>query len=215
MKILIPFFLFTVAAAPAAAATFTYDVVVTVSDDLSPPPFDDVPEFDLPDVGTTGTVTVALDSTIFDGSPLIPEETQDISSILSVSATIGDLTTDLSEPAILPFLFDSGFRLANGAFSAIDIFTSTPSESAALAGGFSFTAPDGVATPTTLSDVLAILGDEGTGLVFSFNGDINEEFVQFAAEIAPSVPAIPLPAGSALLLTGLAAFGVARGKQKA
>ncbi|MFK7875334.1 MAG: VPLPA-CTERM sorting domain-containing protein [Paracoccaceae bacterium] len=193
----------------AQAATFIYDVTVTESRDasgvLDPPR----PTYDLPDVGTTGTVTVTLNDTIFNGSNLIPDEFTDISSLLDVSASIGVLSVSLSTPAILD-RGPGGVGFANGTFSGINPSIPTSALGATLAGGFRIIDPDQPNRAATLDDVAAILAAPNSTMRFSFNGDVNSgvDFVSFSAEGQLQMTPVPLPASSLLLLTGLAAIGL-------
>jgi hypothetical protein len=214
MKNLIATCIALCAASTVQAATFVYDLTVTTSQDLNPPP-SFVPAFDLPVVGTTGTVTVTLNDTVFGGSTAIPDEFTDITSLLSVTAAFGDLTASLEAPSILPSATEGFFRLSNGSFSSLPISTSQAADSITLAGGFRFTAPPLIGPPATLSDISAILGNARTKLEFSFNGDINGEPVEFSAAGAlQNTTAVPLPAGGLLLLSGLGAFALRRRSQR-
>ncbi len=199
-------------ALPAVAATFAFNVKVVESIDAVPSP-----TFDLPDVGTVGTVTFLLDAATLDsdGDPLtgVNVDAPLSQSLADAEATIGGLTSDLSDVSI--FGFPGGARFSNGSFSNIIIALAGAdciALSCTLAGSFSILKP-GAPAPTLFADVEALLLDPDAVARFSFNGTVQGEFVSFVAESVPT-PVIPLPAGGVLLLSGLIGFAAFRGRQR-
>lgn len=202
----------SITALPAMAATFAFNVQVVESIDVVPSP-----TFDLPDVGTVGTVTFLLDAATLDsdGDPLtgINVDSPLPQSLADAEATIGGLTSGLSEVSI--FGFPGGARFSNGSFSNIIISLAGAdciALSCTLAGSFSILKP-GAPAPTLFADVEALLLDPDAVARFSFNGTVQGEFVSFVAESVPT-PVIPLPAGGILLLSGLMGFAAFRGRQR-
>lgn len=84
------------ALACAAAATFVYDLTVTKSldvvVDMGGPPTN---VYDIPAIGSTGMLTIDLAVDSSNAGDPIPPEGLDTSSLLTVSATFGNLTTGL------------------------------------------------------------------------------------------------------------------------
>lgn len=197
------------ACAPAHAATFNYLLAVTESQDAvvdaggTP-----VTIYDLPDLGTAGTLTIRLDAEGFEGDP-IPGEFEDISALLDVTASFGTLSTGLDTAFAQIFPRPGRAQFRNGSFSNL-VVTGVPGGAfGTLAGSFSVSsAAFGSAEPATLGDVLAILSAPDAVAFLSFNGTADGEFVSFAArsDVAP----VPLPAGGGLLLAGLGALALAR-----
>lgn len=200
------------ACGPVAAATFTYDLTVTESIDAIID-IDGVPTnfYDLPDLGTTGTLTIDLAVDGSNAGDPIPPEGVDISGILTVSATFGNLSTGL-DPAfaqIRPRPGRAQFR--NGEFSALAVTLLGAPSTGTLAGSFSVSsAAFGGGLPATLGDVLTILSAPDAFAFLSFNGTAASRSVVFAAEETAPVAVVPLPAGGLLLLSGLAWLAAAR-----
>lgn len=202
----------------AQAATFTYDLTVTNSIDAIVDLGDGPTNlYDLPDVGTTGTLTIDLAVDGTNSADPIPPEGVDISSLLTVFAEFGDLTTGLAmspDPAagqIKPRMGRAQFR--NGEFSALSVMLLGAAATGTLAGSFSVSsAVFGAGFPGTLGDVLTILSAPDAFAFLSFNGTAAGRFVAFAAE--ETVPVVPVPAGGLLLLTGLAGLAAARRRRR-
>lgn len=198
---------------PVSAATFTFDAIVTQSIDVTGAT--DRPNYPLPDVGSLGSFVIEIAGDTFDGSPDIPFSGTDLMGFLAALASFTDLSAAL-EPDFAAFIpIPTGaVRFSNGDFSSIVVDNPAGDADTTLAGSFTASSPLFATPATTLSDVLDLLGDPTTTLVFSFNGTVNGafDFVSFRAE---SVPApIPLPAGGLLLLGGLASFAAARAARR-
>jgi hypothetical protein len=190
------------------AATLTYNAVVTESVDVTGAI--DRPNYDLPDVGTMGTITIDLGGPLFDGSSTIPGEFVNLSGFLSASASFGTVSAALlpSAAAILPA--GGGVRFANGTFGGIDVDNMGSIADSTLAGSFTVSSLSFPDPAMTLQDVLDKLGASDARVSFSFNGSVNgaTDFVSFRA-VSVTAP-VPLPAGGLLLLTGLGAVGLLR-----
>ena len=199
--------------APAHAATFTYDIIVTESDDANAAAVD--PAFDLPDVGSLGQITITLDGAALDADG-DPDTGDDIDTALPASLTtasinIGGFSSSIESPPW--FTGPSGARLSNRDFSAISVNLDGGDcllLGCTFAGGFRVENPTAAAA-TTFAEIEAALGDPSSGIIFSFNGDAVAEFVSFRAELAP----IPLPAGAVLLLSALGAGALLRRRSDA
>lgn len=195
----------TLFAIPAYAATYTFDVVVVES--IDHPGFG----FELPDIGTMGTVSFTLDAAALDadGDPMtgVGMDHPLNPALAGASASIGGLTSSLSSSNTSIFGFSERARFSEGNFANITIQlagANCVSLGCTLAGDFSVFGPSGSGTPTTYADVDALLNDPLSTVWFRFNGSATGGFVSFKAETVP-VPAIPLPASGILLLAALGA----------
>lgn len=192
-------------ASPVGAATFNYDMVVTQSNDAAAQAI--FPEFDLPDVGSLGTVSIDIDGAGLDGDgdpatgvngPAILD-----TALTGASASFGGLFSEITEPTW--FGFAGIARLSNTDFASISIDlvgADCPALDCTLAG--SFTVENAAYTPTTFTDIEAMLGDPNSDIFFSFSGTVGSGLsVSFQAERAVPPEVVPLPASALLLLCGL------------
>ena len=198
-------------AIPAHAATYVFEMIVTESNDANAQVI--APEFDLPDVGTLGTVTIDLDSATLDadGDPLTGVNAPAVLStaLAGASANFGGLSVlPLTDPTW--FGFPGEARLSNTSFASITIGLAGADCSALLctmAGSFRVVNA-AYATPTTFAEVEAMLADPTSGILFGFNGTAVENFVSFEAERTEITSEVPLPASGLLLLAGIAFAGI-------
>ncbi|MFV0383507.1 hypothetical protein [Paracoccus sp. (in: a-proteobacteria)] len=190
----------SLAAVPASAATYTFNVAVVESIDL--PTWG----LDFPDLGTVGTISFTLDAAALDGdgdpSTFVGSDMPLNPALADASASIAGLTASLSGATI--YGFPGRARFSNGDFSPIEVNdagANCPPLGCTLAGNFSVYA---TGTPVSFADVEAMLNDPLATVRFSFNGTAAGEYVSFAAETA-ATPVIPLPASGVLMLAVLGA----------
>ena len=203
----------TVTVLPASAATYVFDMIVTESIDDAARLI--APEFDLPEVGSFGTVSISLDSAVLDadGDPDTGVNAPGIldTTLANASASFGALSlVPLTDPTW--FGFPGLARLSNTSFASIAIGLAGADCSGlacTLAGSFRVENP-AYAAPSTFGHIEAMLADPASSIFFSFNGSVVETFVSFAAERAQPPGVVPLPASGLLLLGALAAIGLAR-----
>lgn len=187
---------------PAWSATYNYATTVVESDDLPP-------VFNLPSLGTDGTISITFDAAALDADPAAPEFGMPFPELpgVTVEYSSAGLSSSLTEPSA--FAFGGGVRFSNSDFSNIVVSvpgTNCSSIGCTLAGSFYFAGPAGTATPSNYADVEAILANPSTSAAFSFNGTIlSGEFVSFRAE--STMAPVPLPASALLLVGALGGIG--------
>lgn len=207
MKLAQFFALAVVMSAPAHAATMSYtfsaEYQFGVADDDTVSTIADTAEAL---IGTTLTGTITLDDTFVSG---------DAVRRIYAAPTITIDQMDLS--AVLPF---TGTLLQNGefGFDGYSLFTNLPNTTGDVVSQIFFTMRDSDET---------ILGDTGfpplpalsefeitqIGFIGNVTGEANaRERVNYTLTSLSPVPAVPLPAGGMLLLTGLAGLAFARRK---
>ncbi|MEM1346342.1 MAG: VPLPA-CTERM sorting domain-containing protein [Pseudomonadota bacterium] len=207
------------AVTPALATTVTFDVTVTTSVDDDDPSTPAADFFDLPDVGTTGTVTISVPALVLGSTTPIPfaDGVGNIvpasanASIGSVSAALEPNPSTFADPGGLVGFGDGLLAVGNGSLALLDVsFPQPPGAVTTYAGGFVVFAPLTGATPTTLGDLAAILLDPAATATFSFSGDtVNSLDTEFLAS-GPRQVVIPLPATAWLLLSGIGAVAALR-----
>jgi len=212
-RILLPALLLALSPVAAHSAVFTFDMVVVESVDSVPSP-----TFDLPDIGTMGTVSFVIEGADLDADPnLLLNDAGDPLPQALADATASfpaaqSLDATLTQTAI--FATPGAARFSNGSFSSLQIDlqgASCPALACTLAGSFEIVTP-GAAFPASFADVEALFTDPNATAVFRFNGTVQGEFVSFRAE---SVAPVPLPAGIVLLGSALGASTMLRRRRRA
>lgn len=201
-------------ATQAFAATYTFNVQVVESIDA--------PEngFELPDVGTIGTISFLLDAAALDadGDPStgvsLPKPLNP--SYAGASASIGGLTASLDSDATTIYGFDQRARFSNGDFAAISVTLPTGDCFAlgcTFAGVFNVYPPVGSGKPTTFADVDALLNNPLSTVEFFFNGSATSDQASFRAQSVSLAP-VPLPASGILLMGALTGAAMLRKKRR-
>lgn len=190
--------------APMSAVAATYTVPGTVT--LSSGKVEPVPGTvlaDYPAVGSMGTITYSLDGA---DSDLLPAwgYTMEVGANVQVGAWSAAITQEAGLGMYVESLFGNSDFMG---FGTPGIGAGDPDETLAGSIRWNFKTPV-ASVPSTFGELRAEIESGNAMAYFSFNGTINGEFVEFAISETPA--AVPLPGGSVLLLSGLAAMAAAR-----
>lgn len=201
----------------ASATTFSLDKVITETVDVAGAT--SRVEYDLSDLGIAGNVQIPANGVAVneDGEIELPSEKTALPvSFLGASSNIaGKLSAEMVVPSNLAF--DGELRVTAGNFAGVSVtLTDSALRSGILAEQFYNLNGDPFNTPSSLEYVLDILEGEGTAIALTISDTVNGAVyhTQLSLEGIMETSAVPVPAASFLLLTGLGGLCYSRKKSK-